>query len=218
MGLLTSIIAKGVVTAARNSTIKAVGDATVGVIGATAKRNSEKEDFVVKNGTLFINPTRSSNDYLEQKVLDITQELLGAGFENITLKPLNKLGEWSRKKYGNINSISINGKDQFLGVKKVPSTAFIVIEYLDFKKDVSPEVYSNITRIVPGIVHKAADVEAMFLNNNTGAISNVIPNVSPSVATNDSNDEVASKNFCSHCGHPVSNKEAKFCSNCGIKF
>ena len=54
MGLLGSIIAKGVATAAKNSTIKAVGDATANVIATKASTSAEKDDIVVKNGVMLI--------------------------------------------------------------------------------------------------------------------------------------------------------------------
>lgn len=56
MGLLGSIIAKGVVTAAKNSTIKAVGNATANVIATKASTSVEKDDIVVKNGVMLIKP------------------------------------------------------------------------------------------------------------------------------------------------------------------
>lgn len=196
MGLLGSIIAKGVVTAARNSTIKAVGNATATVIEAKAKNQTEKEDVVVKNGTMFIKPTRSSEDYCDKNALDIAQELLGIGFESVTLKPVNKLGEWSKKRYGKINSISINGKNDFLGIKKVPASSYIVIEYLDFKMNVSQEVYTNLKRITPGVICSVSEIVAMSQQENITASDNF-------------------EKYCSYCGKAIPNEEAKFCSHCG---
>lgn len=134
MGLLGSIIAKGVTTAAKNSTIRAVGSAAATVIASKASSPSEKSDVVVKNGVVLIKPTRSSEDYCGESALEVAKELLGVGFESVTLKPVNTLSERAKKRYGEIDSISINGKDEFLGVKKVPASSYIVIEYLDFKK------------------------------------------------------------------------------------
>ena len=57
MGLLSSIIAKGVVTAARNSTIKAAGDAAATLIATKASADAAKDDIVVKNGVTLIKPT-----------------------------------------------------------------------------------------------------------------------------------------------------------------
>jgi len=148
MGILGNLIVKGVSTALTNSTIKTVGNATVGVIAATAQKQEGKEDAVVKNGVLYIKPTRSSEDYLNKDVLDIVQELLGAGFESITLKSIKKLGDWSIKKYGRIHSISINGKNEFLGIKKVPASSHIVIEYLDFKDGINQDVYANVIELL----------------------------------------------------------------------
>ncbi len=133
MGLLGGIIAKGVMTAATNSTIKAVGNAAATVIATTANNRSEKDDIVAKNGVILIKPTRASGDYCGENALEIARELLGAGFESVKLKPINRLSERAKKRYGEIESISINGKDDFMGMKKVPASSYIVIEYLDFR-------------------------------------------------------------------------------------
>jgi len=196
MGILGNLIVKGVSTALTNSTIKTVGNATVGVIAATAQKQEGKEDAVVKNGVLYIKPTRSSEDYLNKDVLDIVQELLGAGFESITLKSIKKLGDWSIKKYGRIHSISINGKNEFLGIKKVPASSHIVIEYLDFKDGINQDVYANVNRIVAGIIHNVSDIEAMLPKDEVTTESSL-------------------KKYCSYCGESIQSEKAKFCSACG---
>ncbi len=73
MGLLGSIIAKGVVTAAKNSTIRAVGDAAATVMAATATYSSAKSDISVKNGVVLIKPTRSSEDFCGENALEIAR-------------------------------------------------------------------------------------------------------------------------------------------------
>lgn len=196
MSLLSGIIAKGVLTAAKNSTIKAVGSATVGIIDATARKQQGKEDVVIKNGTTFIKPTRSSENYLGKNASDIAQELLGIGFESVTLKPVNKLNDWAAKRYGKIVSISINGKSDFMGVKKVPASSYILIEYLDFKKNAKAEAYANVTPINAGTIRNASEIHS---SQRGGHINNV----------------AEAKKFCSYCGIPVSLADAKFCSNCG---
>lgn len=195
MGLLGSIIAKGVVTAARNSTIRAVGDAATTVIATKASSSAEKDDIVVKNGVMLIKPTRSSNDYCGENALEIAKELLGAGFENVTLKPVKVLSERAKKRYGEIESISINGKDEFLGIKKIPASSYIVIEYSDFKKNVDARVYTSVAKITPGIM-KRIDLQ-------TG------------IQKNDIAPENEAKKFCPYCGAALSVANAKFCSNCG---
>ena len=191
MGLLGSIIAKGVVTAAKNSTIRAVGEAAATVIGAKAT----KDDVVIKNGTKLIKPPRSHENYYGENAVETARELLGVGFENITLRPKFELRERARKDYGKISMISINGNSEFLGVKKVPSTAYIVIEYREFKTNVGPSAYYNLTKIVPGTVHNLNELESMY------NVVNVIPDTN-------------AKHFCLHCGNPLPDG-AKFCSNCG---
>ena len=195
MGLLSSIIAKGVATAARNSTIKVVGNTTSNVIETIAKNAIEKDDIAVKNGITLIKPTRSSEEYYGESALEIAKELHGAGFESITLKPVKELRERAVKKYGNIKSISINGKTEFLGKKKVPASSYIVIKYLDFREDVDLRAYMNVERIRPGIMNR---------NEQQGNFpeSNAIPTGH-------------TKKFCPYCGAALSKASTNFCSNCG---
>ena len=196
MGLFGSIIAKGVTTAAKNSTIRAVGSAAATVIASKANNASEKSDIVVKNGVVLIKPTRSSEDYCGESAVEVAKELLGVGFESVTLKSVNTLSERAIKRYGKINSISINGKNEFFGVKKVPASSYIVIEYLDFKKKVNPAVYASVTRIVPGIM-KRNESQVSTQENNDIALNGGV------------------KRFCPYCGIAISIAGAKFCSGCG---
>lgn len=199
MGLLGNIIAKGVATAATNSIIKTVGktvgDTTVGIIGATAQKQAQKEDAVIKNGTLYIKPTRSSEDYLGESAFDVVQELLGVGFESVTLKPIKKLSERAIKKYGNIKSISINGNNEFLGIKRVPASSHIIIDFLDFKEDVSRTVYTNVRRLKTGKIQDIEDLE--YTSQKSKSTQNIL------------------KSFCPYCGEKVLQEQAKFCSSCG---
>ncbi len=195
MGLLGSIIAKGVVTAAKNSTIKAVGNAAATVITAKANNPTEKDDIVVKNGVMLIKPTRSSDDYCGENAVEIARELLGVGFESVTLKPVKTLSERAKKRYGEIESISINGKDEFLGIKKVPSSSYIIIEYSDFKKNVDAGVYANVVKITPGIMNRT-EPQVKIPENDVTPTSEI-------------------KKFCPYCGMARSVAGAKFCSSCG---
>lgn len=197
MGLLSSIIAKGVKTAARNSTIRAAGYAAATVIAAKASAANEDDDIVIKKGVMLIKPTRSSDDYCGENALEIAEELLGAGFESITLKPVNTLSERAKKRYGRIESISINGKDEFLGIKKVPSTSCIIIKYSDFKKTVDMGVYASVTKITPGIMHRS-EPQVSIQGNDVASLSET-------------------KRFCPYCGTHLSAAEAKYCSCCGNK-
>ena len=195
MGLLGSIIAKGVMTAATNSTIKAVGDATATVIATKANNRTEKDDIIVKNGVVLIKPTRSSEDYQGENALEIAREFLGVGFESVTLKPIHRLNERAKKRYGEIDSISFNGKDEFLGIKKVPVSSYIVIEYLDFKKNVDVEVYASVAKITPVTMKRNESKESIQENNTKSA------------------NEL--KRFCPYCGAVLPVIDAKFCSSCG---
>lgn len=197
MGLLSGIIAKGVITAALNSTIRVAGEAAATVIAANASTASEKGDIIVKNGVVLIKPTRSSDDYCGENALEIARELLGVGFESVTLKPIRELNERAKKKYGEIESISINGKDEFLGVKKFPSTSYIVIEYSDFKTNVDIGVYSSVAKITPGV-----------MNRNELKVNNREHSVLPL------SEE---KRFCPYCGSVLAIAGARFCACCGEK-
>ncbi len=197
MGLLSAIILKGVTTAARNSTIKAVGRATTEVMVAKALATEPKEDAVIKCGKLYVAPTRSSDDYRNQNAVHITQELLGAGFENITLKAIKKLPEYSFKKYGKISAISINGNDTFLGIKKVLSSSHIVIEFLDFKDNIPLETYSKVEYVPVGTIHNFDDLETFQKEQNVTC---------PAANT---------KHFCGYCGAAIITQNAKFCTTCG---
>lgn len=195
MGLLSSIIAKGVVTAARNSTIKAVGDAAATVIATKVSVDAAKDDIAVKNDVTLIKPTRSSEGYCGKNALEIARELLGVGFESVTLKPVKTLNTGARKKYGEVKSISINGKKEFFGIKKVPSTSYIVIEYSDFKKNVDVSVYADVTRITPGTIQRN--------------------DFKSSVQEGSSMPQSMFKKFCPYCGNAITFEGAKFCSHCG---
>ena len=203
MGLLGSIIAKGVATAATNSTIKAVGNAAATVIATGASKSSTKEDVTVKNGVVLIKPTRSSDDYCGENALEIARELLGAGFESVTFKPIYTLSERAKKRYGEIELVSINGKDTFVGVKKVPASSYIVIEYLDFKKKVDPSVYASVQKINPGVFTGVAP---------TSAIQQVVEST---VQPKGVQTEPITKKFCPYCGTAIAVTGAKFCIGCG---
>ena len=203
MGLLGSIIAKGVATAATNSTIKAVGNAAATVIATGASKSSTKEDVTVKNGVVLIKPTRSSDDYCGENALEIARELLGAGFESVTFKPIYTLSERAKKRYGEIELVSINGKDTFVGVKKVPASSYIVIEYLDFKKKVDPSVYASVQKINPGVFTGVAP---------TPAIQQVVEST---VQPKGVQTEPITKKFCPYCGTAIAVTGAKFCIGCG---
>lgn len=195
MSLLGNIIAKGVVTAARNSTIKAVGSAAANVIVAKSQSNEQKDDATVKGGKLYIKPTRSSEKYIGENAAEVAQELLGVGFNSVNLKATKKLGKHAVKKYGKICSISINGHTDFLGIKKIPASSYIIIEFYDFKENVGLEIYSKVRRVRTGIVHNIEDIEC---DNRVGSIA-----------------EKSAVRFCSSCGSKIANEKARFCSECG---
>lgn len=194
MGLLGNIIAKGVMTAATNSTIRAVGDAAAHVIETNNKKTQIIETRDMSSGVM-IKPTRSSDDYYRENALEIAQELLGAGFDSVTLKPANELGEWTRKRYGEIKSISINGNREFKGVRKMPASSYIVIQYLDFKKNVNMTVYENIEKITPGVMSRNEPKESLPKSN--------------------SNSANGQKKFCPYCGGALTVVDARFCTSCG---
>ena len=195
MALLGYIVKKGVETATKKATILAVGSAAASVISAKSKCESAKEDSVVKNGVLYLKPTRSSEQYINENAEDVAKELLGAGFEHVVLRGVKKLGEWTAKKYGRIHSITINGKKEFLGIKRVPASTHIIIEYLDFKDGINPEIYQNIKRLKNGKVFSIEQLEEA-------------PEITKIASS-------ASKQFCPYCGQKIMSQDVKFCSSCG---
>lgn len=184
MGLISKVIS----TAARNSTIKAVGQTAINVISAA----KTKTDSCNHN---HITATRNAIDYYEEYVMDVVRELLGARFENITLKSANKLNERSKNKYGLIESISIAGKYDFSKQTKFAKSSHIVIEFLDFKSKVNQNIYSSVTRIPNGAITIQSNETESYTTLKT---STCRPN-----------------KFCPYCGESITIDNAKFCSNCG---
>ena len=162
---------------------------------AKSRSESAKEDSIVKKGILYIKPTRSSDNYLNESAFDIVQELLGAGFESVTLKPVKKLSERAIKKYGNVKSISINGHSEFMGVKRVPASSLIVIEYLDFKSGVCRTVYDNVIPLKAGKIRSVEDLEMQSPQNKS--------------------PKCISKAFCAYCGEKILDPNARYCFSCG---
>ena len=210
MGLIGNLILKGVATAARNSTIKAVGEAAVSVIDAQSKNRRKKQTIVINNindSNVYIKPTRPSEAYCGEYALNVAQELMGVGFENITFKPIHRLGARSQKRYGEVTSITINGNDSFRGVRKVSASSPIVIKYLDFKESVDPDVYEDLILISPkALSNSSSDI---FEQN-------------PAMPTMAAMEPIAlidttghAKRYCPYCGEPITVENARFCAGCG---
>ena len=90
MGLFGQLISTGITTAAKNSTIKAIGDATSKAISSLP----DTEVIAVGNaGPLLVKPTRPSEEYHGEKALEMAKELVGVGFESVTLQPVCTLGK-----------------------------------------------------------------------------------------------------------------------------
>lgn len=216
MGIIGNAISKGIAAATRNSTIKAVSKAAIDVINAKSSNTNTSQNVVhvasdcnttdtSKNTTTsekdnkYICPSRSSEEYLNANALDVCYELFGVGFTKIMLKPRKKLNERSVKKYGKIRSITISGKNEFSERKRFLPTAYIIIEYLDFKPGISPDIYSNVEYINPGIMSNDRV-------NNDGETKE----------THSINSSAySSKKFCPYCGESLTTSEAAFCPSCG---
>lgn len=217
MGLLGYIITKSI----QRATIRTIGHAAAEVVSAKANANTRRANAETQkikaeiekintgkravhtsttDESVRVKPPRSSEDYLDMDALLAVKELLGAGFVNITLKPERRLSKKS-KRYGKIRTISINGNSGFLGIRKVPTTSNVVITYSDFKNGIDEDAYTNVIRIVPGVVHCAADVAKME---------------NPTLEIPEENNTIDSiKRYCIYCGEPVTNVNAKFCYACG---
>ena len=196
MGFISKIIVSEVVGAATSFATNAIKNK----MSENATTNEVEENIskngIIKNGRLYLKPTRSKYDYIHENAIEIADELLDAGFENVTLSPIKKLNEGAIKKYGQIHKIMFNGRNEFDESKEIPASSTIVIEYLDFKT-ITPNTYSNVSYISPGPVKKVKS--ATEVSNNT------------STTTNNTN------NLCIHCGFPIQNKNETFCGNCGGK-
>lgn len=203
MGLLGSIIAKGVTTAATNSTINAVGNAVATVIATGANKQNAKEDITVKKGVILIKPTRSSDDYCGENASEVAKELLGAGFDNVTFTPRNTLNERSKKRYGEIKSVSINGNKDFTRLKKVPASSYIVIEYLDFKEGIDPSVYAGVKKITRNVLRSGESIQA------------ICQETAQRIQLDMTQTSSVTKKFCPYCGTAVTVSGAKFCISCG---
>lgn len=200
MGIVTGLVKKGVVIAAKSIATNAINDHIAdktNEIAETRELTQAQKDSgaTIKNGRLYLPPTRSKYEYLHENALEIADELLEAGFENVTLTPIKKLNNGAINKYGQIHKITINGNKEFDKTKKLPSSAVIHIEYLDFKYT-TPNTYKNVSYITPGPVQK----------------------VEPPIATTQTTNKPITPeptSFCIYCGFP--NQNSTFCGNCGKK-
>ncbi len=184
MGLISKIIALG-------------ATATAGIISVKSlKSNNEKNSQESKN---LIHPTRNDEDYYNEDAVGIAKELSGAGFENIELKPIKKLGLFSSKRYGKIHNISINGNNKF------SIQSHIVISYLDFKNNVDQCIYDEVQRI---------DSKNWRIAKNNEHIEISKPNEFEKYDSPQKSDRI-SKKYCSFCGAQAKNENAKFCTSCG---
>ncbi len=197
MGLLGKIIAVG-------------ATATAGFVAAKVLKN-KNTDTVETSKKEGINATRDNEYYREEDAMGIAKELSGAGFVNIELKPIKKLGIFSAKKYGKVDDVFINGENEFSKEDKFLPSSYVVISYFDFKDSVDPCVYDTVKRI---------DYEHWNNTNHKEEISPVkdlqreaSASVNPVTPAQD--DAHIAKKFCPFCGAKTPSDDARFCILCG---
>lgn len=118
MGLLKSVVQSAIV----NATIKTVGEVA---INAT--------DTVMKNQQSYLYTIGSSDDYYRKNYQEVVDEFQACGFTNISLLPIKDLINGWIVKVGSVESISINGKEQFKKKAKFKPDATVVIKYHEKK-------------------------------------------------------------------------------------
>lgn len=125
MGLFDTIIK----TAATKAIIGAGGDATVKIIGAAIEAHEQASNKALEK----ISIPRSSEDYHGMNFEDIQAELKAYGFTNIALLQKKDLIKGWLTKDGEVESVTIGGKDRFRKKAKFSSNERIVITYHTFR-------------------------------------------------------------------------------------
>ena len=105
----------------------------------------------------------SSNDLKGQDYVKVCADLKDAGFENITLFPKYDVKFYEGKKNGVIQSVSIEGKDEFYKGEWVPCDAKIRIDYRTKELDYEGEKYKEIQNKLESIGF--VDVKCVPLND-----------------------------------------------------
>lgn len=200
MGLLSYLVVKGMETASKKAVINAAGMATATVISATAQAKEGNPDSVVKNGVLYVKPNRNSEEYIGKGAITTVNELLGCGFEKVELKANKSIGSFGIKKYGKVKSVSINGKNEFFARKKVLSSAYVVVEYNDFKDSVDRSMLGKVEMIKPGIFESIINEETFITHK---------------VNINQNNATTYETRYCMYCGKEINDSNAKYCCGCG---
>ena len=207
MGLLSYLVVKGVETASKKTLINATGMAATSVIATAAQIKEEQPDSIIKHGTLYVKPNRASSDYYGNDAITTVNELIGCGFDAVELKASKNIGSFGIKKYGKVKSVTINGQSDFNTKKKFISSAYVIVEYNEFRSSVDDSIRSKVNTIRPGIFNTIIN-EATFAE----------PKISMS-QTNISQNQVytsaSALRYCMYCGKQISDSNARFCSACG---
>lgn len=87
---------------------------------------------------IFVNC--SASDFYQKQYMEVIYALLGMGFTNVNVVELreHREGFFTRKIYGQVESVSINGKDSFHKGERFAREAYVVVSFHVFKD--SPHV------------------------------------------------------------------------------
>lgn len=114
MGLLKQVVTSAIV----NATIKTVGNVAINAA-----------DTAMKNPQSYIYTIGSSDDYYRKNYQDVVAEFQACGFANVSVLPIKDLINGWIIKDGSVETISINGKENFKKKAKFKPDATVVIKY-----------------------------------------------------------------------------------------
>jgi len=80
-------------------------------------------------GTNEVAITESMEDYCEKNFNSVVLLFRGAGFANVTAIPLNDLTMFNQRKNGQVESVTINGSDEFEEGDIFPKNSNVLITY-----------------------------------------------------------------------------------------
>ena len=137
MGILDSImktvIANTIIETAGNVTEKVLEVSVQHETNRIAKQEIKSSKSNSSSEILMLKIPSSSDDYIGKNYMDVVGELNAYGYKNIVLMPKKDLFNGWLVKDGEIEEITINGKEHFRKNAKFPSESRIVIVYHTFR-------------------------------------------------------------------------------------
>ena len=90
------------------------------------EKKKKKRKYVGSNEVAI---TESMEDYSEKNFNSVVLLFRGAGFANVTAIPLNDLTMFNQRKNGQVESVTINGSDEFEEGDIFPKNSNVLITY-----------------------------------------------------------------------------------------